>query len=458
MGKIAAILTALVMCASCASGSSAKDPSSEVAEETTPTTTTATSQTTQTTTTTTTTTTTASSEKKISYGDMGFLGKEPAVIADGDYNEETRSVHIQWITNIEGETEVFESENGKDFKSVSKLAAGTNEFNYTVVSDFEKKYFKVCVAKDDKSVESIPFIIVRTGKTYTRELLDTDKDGLADIYEQLMGTDKTKPDTDNDGLTDYQEVMMTGTDPTTYDSVTPGVSDAQADNDKDGLTNKQEVALKTDPNDEDTDGDGLSDGDEVNKYKTDPLKRDTDGDGLDDDDEIKFKCDPLKKDSNGNGILDGDEKRQQVYEYTAKNEDSPVKAIIISANAAGNIEKTLDITDIMDRDYLCSNVVGLVGEPFEIENSSDIDKMTVTFGVDKSKLGDTKFEDLMFLWYDAPNDNFQELKTKHDSSLSTVSVDVTNTGKYMLVNQETWFEAWRQAEELYEYYHSLGLM
>ena len=42
------------------------------------------------------------------------------------------------------------------------------------------------------------------------------------------------------------------------------------DPDRDGLTNLQEYQLGTDPNNPDTDGDGLSDGNEVNKYHTTP--------------------------------------------------------------------------------------------------------------------------------------------------------------------------------------------
>lgn len=57
--------------------------------------------------------------------------------------------------------------------------------------------------------------------------------------------------------------------------------------------------------------------------------------------------------------------------------------------ATGNIEKTTTVESIMDKDVLCSNVVGLVGEPFSIESKSSFDKATITFTVDKTKLGET---------------------------------------------------------------------
>ena len=48
----------------------------------------------------------------------------------------------------------------------------------------------------------------------------------------------------------------------------------------------------TDPLDADTDGDGLSDGAEVNVYGTDPLDPDSDGDGFSDGDEVIVGADP----------------------------------------------------------------------------------------------------------------------------------------------------------------------
>ncbi len=127
--------------------------------------------------------------------------------------------------------------------------------------------------------------------------LDADNDGLKNKEEKELGTDPHNPDTDGDGLSDGDEVLKYHTDPLKKDS------------DGDGLTDGEEVLkYHTDPNKMDSDGDGLSDGDEVLKYHTDPLKVDTDGDGLSDGDEIlKYHTDPLKIDTDGDKLTDGDE-------------------------------------------------------------------------------------------------------------------------------------------------------
>jgi outer membrane protein OmpA-like peptidoglycan-associated protein len=108
-------------------------------------------------------------------------------------------------------------------------------------------------------------------------------------------TDPTKWDTDGDGLSDGDEVLKYHTDP------------LRADTDEDGLNDGDEVLrYKTDPLKVDSDGDGLSDYDEVIIYKTNPNNPDTDGDGLSDGDEVKkYKTDPLKADTDGGGVNDG---------------------------------------------------------------------------------------------------------------------------------------------------------
>ena len=62
----------------------------------------------------------------------------------------------------------------------------------------------------------------------------------------------------------------------------------------------------TDPDNPDTDGDGLNDGDELNQFNTDPTLPDTDGDGLNDGEETyQYYTDPTLRDSDGDGFGDG---------------------------------------------------------------------------------------------------------------------------------------------------------
>ena len=281
-------------------------------------------------------------------------------------------------------------------------------------------------------------------------LADTDDDGLPNLIEKEIGSDPYNPDTDGDNLPDGYEALTLGTDPTKPDTDENGVSDYDEDFDNDGLSNGQEYELGTEPYNEDTDGDGLKDGEEINTYGTDPLKVDTDEDGLEDGDEIYFETDPLDPDTNGNGILDGDEKRSQTFVHKVENEDCAVTEVRVTMEGTGNLQKTTSVESIMNKDILCSDVVGLVGEPFSIETTSQFDKATLTYVVDKSKLGDTEFDNLLFLWYDEANDNFVELDTVLDEKNSTVSVETTHFSKYMLVDQVEWFKAWKNASLYFE--------
>ena len=122
---------------------------------------------------------------------------------------------------------------------------------------------------------------------------DFDEDGLSNLIEIQLGTAFDNPDTDGDGLSDGLEVNIYGTNPLATDT------------DEDGLRDGEEIN-KTNPLAADTDGDGLDDGLEVVTYKTDPLKTDTDNDNLSDWLEIfTHGSDPLVADTDNDGIKDG---------------------------------------------------------------------------------------------------------------------------------------------------------
>lgn len=108
-------------------------------------------------------------------------------------------------------------------------------------------------------------------------------------------------DSDGDLLTDQEELFVFCTDPNS------------ADTDGDGLDDRLEVrSLRTNPLVADTDGDGLIDAREAdpasNETISDPLVADTDGDGLTDGSEVDvYSTDPRAADSDRDGLSDGDE-------------------------------------------------------------------------------------------------------------------------------------------------------
>jgi len=120
----------------------------------------------------------------------------------------------------------------------------------------------------------------------------------------------TGPDSDGDGLSDDEEIMRYRTDP------------YNVDGDADGLRDSYEVlTFHSDPFRPDTDLDGLNDGDEVRTYFTDPLKKDTDGDGLDDREEAKVThTNPLDPDTDRGGVKDGIEVAKNAHPLDASDD------------------------------------------------------------------------------------------------------------------------------------------
>jgi hypothetical protein len=91
-------------------------------------------------------------------------------------------------------------------------------------------------------------------------------------------------DSDGDGLTDYEEVNIYGTNIFSNDT------------DSDGLLDWDEVYIyETNPANADTDSDGLNDYEELFTYGTDPKVEDTDEDLIPDGWEIQYDFDPLNE-------------------------------------------------------------------------------------------------------------------------------------------------------------------
>ena len=198
---------------------------------------------------------------------------------------------------------------------------------------------------DDKLIDGIEAIDYGTNPIKN----DTDDDQLSD-YDEIItySTNPNNADTDSDDLTDYGEIFTHGTDPLLPDTdedglndgleITIGINPLAIDSDSDGLNDTWEYVrisqgYNYNPGNNDTDGDGLEDGDEdldtdgltnleeINTYGTSPLNEDSDDDGLWDGDEVNpweinkdgvnnqynYPSDPMKNDTDSDGLNDYEE-------------------------------------------------------------------------------------------------------------------------------------------------------
>jgi hypothetical protein len=137
---------------------------------------------------------------------------------------------------------------------------------------------------------------------------DTDRDGLSDALERQHGLDPRRADTDGDHLTDAQELVTTGTD------------GRRADTDGDQLDDAFELAQGLDPRSPDTDEDGHLDGSLVT------AQADSDLDGLDDALERVLGLDPTRADTDADGFSDA----LEVHAHTSglDAQDTPLHHII----------------------------------------------------------------------------------------------------------------------------------
>lgn len=136
---------------------------------------------------------------------------------------------------------------------------------------------------------------------------DYDYDSLSNIDEVILhDTDPLKWDTDGDGLADDWEIAN-NLDPRDDGSINPD-NGADGDLDGDGVDNIYEYWNGGNPRLSDTDGDGLSDSDELYVYFTSLANADWDGDGLNDYAEvITYGTDPYWWDSDDDTLMDGEE-------------------------------------------------------------------------------------------------------------------------------------------------------
>jgi len=133
---------------------------------------------------------------------------------------------------------------------------------------------------------------------FTDETTDVDLDGVPDLVEFALGSDVFNLDSDGDGISDGDEVNIYGSNPASNDS------------DSDGLPDGIELSLGLnllDPLDaeHDLDSDGLTNVFEF-RFTTKIDVADTDGDTLSDGEEYSNigRTHPLRSDTDGDGVND----------------------------------------------------------------------------------------------------------------------------------------------------------
>ena len=161
------------------------------------------------------------------------------------------------------------------------------------------------------------------------------------------------------------------TEPVVLSLIVADEPDPDMDSDQDDLLDSVETNTGvyvdindtgTDPEEDDTDGDGLKDGDEVNIYQTDPTDSDTDDDGIPDGWEIQFGLDPLVNDAEGDNDHDGISNLQEFCLGTDPNvpaADSPQ-----TITDAGS-QQTMGEGDTVILNGLNSHAVGGMVDSYE---------------------------------------------------------------------------------------------
>ena len=304
-------------------------------------------------------------------------------------------IRLSWVSSLSPDVaryNIYSSVNESefDFVNVTFVGADVNMFNDTgLLNDTE--YFYVVRAEDESGNEENNTNVV-SATTYAAGVdEDPDGDGLPSDWEDEYNQ------TDN---------LL---DPDMNDTDGDGVLDGDEDPDEDGLSNEEEYQYGTDPNNPDSDGDGMPDGWEQ-ENGLDPLDpndgdNDNDGDGLNNEDEYKYGTDPNDADTDNDGISDGEEVANGTNPLDPNDPPKPPEEYLgggggstVGIPLSETIElvvtdvpkleiKTIEMPEFMIVDVPCSVVVVIKNTgtvSYDVEVDADMPGMSRSFieGID----------------------------------------------------------------------------
>jgi len=283
---------------------------------------------------------------------------------------------------------------GQVFNIDDSVSVGTININGTsiLLGDGDTFYYELPLLADNNQVVitadsgslNNEFSLVTASLTFespTEYILlvgednDNDRDGISNDVD---------PDDDNDGMPDSFEQAY-GFNP--FDS-----ADAGQDTDNDGLTNLREYEIGTDPNNDDSDGDGIKDGVDpepidanstdydndgmtnnfenlygLNQYDASDADLDSDLDGLSNLQEFDVGTNPNNADTDGDGIIDGEDSAP--IDDTVGDNQVAVFAAISDVTVEATGEKTpvnLAIPEVSDNNLNAPSVVSNYDGPLAI--------------------------------------------------------------------------------------------
>lgn len=242
-------------------------------------------------------------------------------------------------------------------------------------------------------------------------------------------------DTDGDGLSDDDELYITLTDPEKRDTDDDGILDADEDFDCDDLINIKEINFYTSPYSQDTDYDELSDAEELNIYHTNPTLWDTDGDSISDYYECFFGLNPcLKEETDEDGTIN------MTYSLDS---DSPYIKMSIDISVYPEQVNSFRAVGIPESDIIINDKIpGYLGcgSAYDFELEGEFKSAKLSFNIDDSILSVNDFTPAIYYY-----DEEDQLLEKLDDVTwveNTVSVELEHFSRYLLLNETLFQKVW----------------
>ncbi len=166
----------------------------------------------------------------------------------------------------------------------------------------------------------------------------------------------------------------------------------------------------------DTDKDGLSDYYEINVSKTDPKNEDTDGDGITDGAEVYAGYDPLTA-NDANAVITN----------VISSEGASVEISGKAQNAVASID---EVTNNSIR-----GAAGVVGTPYEFYTTASMEscKLTINYSTDDLNKWNSLPTNLAIFKFNPETLNFDKVEgSRVDANAGTVSADIDSIGIYAI--------------------------